>query len=129
MSVTVSGWSGLTNAYRSALSATGSLLISGASRCDDMGALPYSGIGGLGEEAVQRRLTALRSFLARSGSVSVTLDPPENTSNVLFFASRREITGGSPPPAPAFSPARLSPATPAAEAPTPTVAAMARTRR
>src|SRR5271166_329955 len=36
MIVTVSGLSGLTNAYTSVLSATGSLLISGASRCDDM---------------------------------------------------------------------------------------------
>src|ERR1700733_8850999 len=36
MSVTVSGLSGLTNAYTSVLSATGSLEISGASRCDDM---------------------------------------------------------------------------------------------
>src|SRR4029453_5537833 len=36
MIVTVSGASGLTNAYRSELSATGSLLISGASRCEDM---------------------------------------------------------------------------------------------
>src|SRR3982751_2466741 len=40
MIVTVSGWSGLTKAYRSELSATGSLLISGASRCDDMSGLP-----------------------------------------------------------------------------------------
>jgi hypothetical protein len=37
MSVTVDGRSGLTNAYTSVLSATGSLEISGASRCDDMG--------------------------------------------------------------------------------------------
>src|SRR5580700_6793368 len=36
MIVTVSGSSGLTNAYRSVLSATGSLEISGASRWDDM---------------------------------------------------------------------------------------------
>src|SRR5215469_14956413 len=36
MIVTVSGLSGLTKAYRSVLSATGSLAISGASRCDDM---------------------------------------------------------------------------------------------
>src|SRR5580704_29710 len=36
MSVTVSGLSGLTNAYTSVLSATGSLEISGASRCDDI---------------------------------------------------------------------------------------------
>ena len=36
MIVTVSGRSGLTNAYVSVLSATGSLEISGASRCDDM---------------------------------------------------------------------------------------------
>src|SRR5207245_6283566 len=34
--VTVFGLSGLTNAYRSVLSATGSLAIPGASRCDDM---------------------------------------------------------------------------------------------
>ena len=36
MIVTVSGLSGLTNAYTSVLSATGSLLISGASRWDDI---------------------------------------------------------------------------------------------
>src|SRR5882762_6618990 len=36
ISVTVSGWSGLTNAYTSVLSATGSFEISGASRCEDM---------------------------------------------------------------------------------------------
>src|SRR5207249_10043372 len=36
ISVTVSGLSGLRNAYTSALSATGSLLISGASRCEDI---------------------------------------------------------------------------------------------
>ena len=36
MSVTVSGTSGLTNAYTSVLSATGSLEIWGASRWDDM---------------------------------------------------------------------------------------------
>src|SRR5215470_14726931 len=36
MSVTVSGRSGLTNAYTSVESATGSLVISGASRCDDI---------------------------------------------------------------------------------------------
>src|SRR5580698_4020408 len=34
--VTVPGLSGLTNAYTSVLSATGSLEISGASRCDDI---------------------------------------------------------------------------------------------
>src|ERR1700722_20268884 len=37
ISVTVSGLSGLTNAYTSVLSATGSFEISGASRCDDIG--------------------------------------------------------------------------------------------
>src|SRR6516162_10807784 len=37
MMVTVSGWSGETNAYVSVLSATGSWLIAGASRCDDIG--------------------------------------------------------------------------------------------
>src|SRR6516164_10553298 len=36
MSVTVPLFSGLTKAYRSVLSATGSFEISGASRCDDM---------------------------------------------------------------------------------------------
>src|SRR6478736_7884480 len=36
ISVTVPGLSGLTNAYTSVLSATGSLAISGASRCEDM---------------------------------------------------------------------------------------------
>src|SRR3954452_13199259 len=41
MIVTVSGASGLTNAYRSLESATGSLLISGASRCDDTSGLPF----------------------------------------------------------------------------------------
>src|ERR1700760_3419594 len=48
MIVTVSGASGLTNAYRSELSATGSLLISGASRCDDMarGLLRRSAVDG-----------------------------------------------------------------------------------
>src|SRR5829696_2231336 len=38
ISVTWSGRFGLTNAYTSVPSATGSLLISGASRCDDMSA-------------------------------------------------------------------------------------------
>src|SRR3954466_11468846 len=41
MIVTVSGLSGLTNAYRSELSATGSLLISGASRCEDISYGPF----------------------------------------------------------------------------------------
>src|ERR1700734_263625 len=65
MSVTVSGWSGLTNAYTSVLSATGSLEISGASRCDDIALPPlpggagdpggqvtvaYPGLGGTGEQ-------------------------------------------------------------------------------
>src|SRR6202521_316470 len=36
MRVTVLGASGLTNAYRSVLSATGSLAMAGASRCDDI---------------------------------------------------------------------------------------------
>src|SRR5215471_3370031 len=40
MRVTVSGQSGLTNANTSVLSATGSLAISGASRCDDIPNLP-----------------------------------------------------------------------------------------
>src|SRR5262245_17013520 len=38
--VTVFGRSGLTNAYRSVLSATGSFEMPGASRCDDMGDPP-----------------------------------------------------------------------------------------
>src|SRR5207248_8685335 len=40
--VTVFGLSGLTKAYRSVLSATGSLAMAGASRCDDMGSPFYS---------------------------------------------------------------------------------------
>src|SRR5215470_1153258 len=40
MRVTVFGRSGLTNAYTSVLSATGSLAVSGASRCDDIPNLP-----------------------------------------------------------------------------------------
>src|SRR3954469_25090663 len=43
MIVTESGRSGLTNAYRSVLSATGSLEISGASRWDDMAHLTGAG--------------------------------------------------------------------------------------
>src|SRR3954466_14787484 len=45
MIVTVSGSSGLTKAYRSEESATGSLLISGASRCEDIGK-PLSALDG-----------------------------------------------------------------------------------
>src|SRR5690349_1012578 len=45
MIVTVSGSSGETNAYRSEESATGSLLISGASRCEDM-SKPLSALDG-----------------------------------------------------------------------------------
>src|SRR5262252_4652483 len=45
MSVTLSGRSGLTNAYTSVLSATGSFEISGASRCEDMADLSGRGEG------------------------------------------------------------------------------------
>src|SRR5262245_8531703 len=48
MIVTVSGRSGLTKAYTSVESATGSFEISGASRCDDMAALLSAHVGGVG---------------------------------------------------------------------------------
>src|ERR1044071_4221280 len=65
MIVTVSGLSGLTNAYRSELSATGSLLISGASRCEDIRQVLPSALHGFeqggGELLVgQRRLGPAR---------------------------------------------------------------------
>src|SRR3954453_24070120 len=124
MIVTVSGVSGLTNAYRSELSATGSLLISGASRCDDMALGPLGG----------QRWTALSNCAASFLSVSVVFEAPEKTSNVPFLASRREITSGALTAAAvvvavSFVPARLKPATPATETPTPAVAAMGRTLR
>src|SRR3954451_25228955 len=70
MIVTVSGSSGLTKAYRSEESATGSLLISGASRCDDIGK-PLSALDGFeqagGELLVgQRRLRPTGEDVERS---------------------------------------------------------------
>ena len=51
MIVTVSGLSGLTNAYTSVLSATGSFEISGASRCDDIaGSLLAMRMGDCGDQ-------------------------------------------------------------------------------
>src|SRR3954452_11202706 len=130
MIVTVSGWSGLTNAYRSELSATGSLLISGASRCEDMNHRPYGEESGTdAADTVQARLTTFSRWAASLASVRVTREPPENTSKVPFLASRSEITSGALSSAAGFSPARLNPGTLAAETPTTTEAAMVMTRR
>src|SRR3954454_1289726 len=103
MIVTVSGWSGLTNAYRSELSATGSLLISGASRCEDMSHRPWGREGkgvGLGDgRGRQRPLDALIRRAASLASVTVIRRPPVNRSKVPFLASRRNSASGALPPA------------------------------
>src|ERR1700733_5037199 len=77
MSVTVPGLSGLTNAYTSVLSATGSLDISGASRCDDMNASQKSQTtkgGGTAQRAARDRRAASCVSLTRAHVV------PRNTS-------------------------------------------------
>src|SRR5262249_58261136 len=76
--VTVSGRSGLTNAYTSVLSATGSLSVCGASRCDDIPDLPHR--------------TARTSRAARAGSRNRTLLVPAKTSSSPAVASRRYTT-------------------------------------
>src|SRR5580700_4424549 len=90
MSVTVVGLSGLTNAYTSVLSATGSLEISGASRCDDI-YLPHwleswlewaDGSGWRGQPTAP----AIRA--ARSLSRTRVWLVPENTSMSPDPASR-----------------------------------------
>src|ERR1700733_5483544 len=83
MSVTVSGLSGLTNAYTSVLSATGSLEISGASRCDDIH-LPHRVELAAGASYPTAR--AIRA--ARSLSRSRVWLVPENTSMSPDLASR-----------------------------------------
>src|ERR1700757_397277 len=83
MIVTVSGLSGLTNAYRSVLSATGSLLISGASRWDDTYATPPCV-----RAASSRRLTRARSrYVVRCW--------PETIVTSDLRASRTIATSGS----------------------------------
>src|ERR1700733_8464612 len=89
MSVTVSGLSGLTNAYTSVLSATGSLEISGASRCDDI-QLPH-----WLELADGRRYpAALAIRAARSVARSRTPLVPENHTMDPDLASRTCTTIG-----------------------------------
>src|SRR4051794_15711250 len=85
MIVTVSGSSGLTNAYRSELSATGSLLISGASRCDDAVLFPsaLSRLEQLGGELLvgERALRATDEHVERA---------------LLGVAQRQDQRAGSP---------------------------------
>src|SRR3974390_427309 len=89
MSVTVSGASGLTNAYTSVLSATGSLEISGASRCDDMNE-PHCVLCESSERqmAGQAHPAARAIRAARSLSRSRVWLVPENTSMSPDLASR-----------------------------------------
>ena len=61
MIVTVSGLSGLTNAYTSVLSATGSLLISGASRWDDTYLTSQAATSVVAFAALSSRRTSARS--------------------------------------------------------------------
>src|SRR5690348_3190772 len=89
MSVTVSGLSGLTNAYTSVLSATGSLEISGASRCDDIH-IPHRVEWADGASYPAAR--AIRA--ARSVSRSRVWLVPENTSMSPDLASRTCTTIG-----------------------------------
>src|SRR6516162_6139508 len=89
MMVTVSGLSGLTNAYTSVLSATGSLEISGASRCDDID-LPHR----LEWADGRAHLTVRAIRAARSLSRSRVWLVPENTSISPDFALRTCTTIG-----------------------------------
>src|SRR5438046_2450106 len=73
MRVTVFGLSGLTNAYVSVLSTTGSLLTSGASRCDDMVFLSLSASWFGQRVASSSRLTS-------AGSLKVTSFCPHMTT-------------------------------------------------
>src|ERR1700734_440416 len=98
MSVTVSGLSGLTNAYTSVLSATGSLEISGASRCDDIYLprwLELARMGRWRDHPIARAMRAARSLSRR-----LVWFVPENTSMSPDFASRTCTTMG---PAGAFA--------------------------
>src|SRR5262245_13454455 len=61
MRVTVSGLSGLTKAYTSVLSATGSFEISGASRCDDI--VVSSSVAGGARQASYEVGVVVRDFL------------------------------------------------------------------
>src|SRR6266566_2158145 len=79
MSVTVPGLSGLTNAYTSVLSATGSLAISGASRCEDT-RLPHrletgSNRLGSGSRMVRTGRRACLQLPGGSGSADRPGDP------------------------------------------------------
>src|SRR5215831_9291967 len=116
MRVTVSGRSGLTNAYTSVLSATGSLAVCGASRCDDIPDLPHR--------------TARASRAARAGSRNRTLLVPAKTSSSPAAASRRYTTRepafagpaavavDAPPFVPGLAEATTAPAPVAAVSPT-----------
>src|ERR1700722_4553758 len=96
MSVTVPGLSGLTNAYTSVLSATGSLEISGASRCDDMNASQKS-------QTTKDSRTAQRAARNRRAARSLSRTRvqlvPRNTSISPVAASRTCTTTGSDPSA------------------------------
>src|SRR6185437_14866708 len=110
MSVTVSGLSGLTNAYTSVLSATGSLAISGASRCEDMrlphrletgsnrlgngSRLAQTGWGAPGHRAAPGQPIARAIRAARSLSRSRDWLVPANTSMSPDRASRTCTTIG-----------------------------------
>src|SRR5580704_1203856 len=95
MSVTVSGLSGLTNAYTSVLSATGSLDVSGASRCDDMSYLTRLEWETIDRTAAAGHRAARASRAARSGSRSRVRLVPEKMSISPDRSSRRGTTTGS----------------------------------
>src|SRR5580658_6714042 len=96
MRVTVLGESGLTNAYTSVLSATGSLDVSGASRCDDMSYLTRLEWETIDRTAAAGHRAARASRAARSGSRSRVRLVPEKMSISPDRASRRCTTTGSP---------------------------------
>src|SRR5579875_2660949 len=104
--VTVSGLSGLTNAYTSVLSATGSFAISGASRCDDISMSPSMRIIGRRwpierltrhrgcRPLFHRRANAPRRLLRRGYTASGEhAAPREELSSSRLLALREPLAG------------------------------------
>src|SRR3954451_18197665 len=96
MIVTVSGSSGLTKAYRSEESATGSLLISGASRCEDIGK-PLSALDGFEQAGSELLVGQGRPRPAGEDVERALRGIPQRDHQRLAVVLRRGLAGQAQP--------------------------------
>src|SRR5213596_3437164 len=96
MIVTVSGLSGLTNAYRSVLSATGSFEISGASQCENMRIPPKAEFGEIRMSSHREAPEISKDPIADNTDLYafVSPDQPDTVTIITNYIPLQDPAGG-----------------------------------